>query len=640
KPGRSKSLARSRYEESPLVGEPEKEAPVDENIIVPDYVRALIAKLRSDPTMTPTPEDFFSSEGFPQWRQSMNQTTFQEVLCDLLKARYLDPTRKKKETTKDAKDSKDSAAGGGVVVDLFFKVVEARGLLAKEGKSRDPYIQIAYGPLPEDFDPSTYNPKKDPIAGVEMFQTETLPSTLNPVFNQHVTVPAKNLQDRIVLAVWDKRKDEFLGLVSVGMSEVITGVAKEGYIRRWYKLGPRSGDKKGKDKYVGGEVLIEAQMKDNGNNPLASNSKSAGRSNPETIGMSELAARASFVQSQLITCKASFKSLYKTLLRNCLMLDMETFASSITPSTIELLSEESKTLLKVYGGRASGGAAGGVGGAGWAVGDAFQVIAYLELLFEKYKSYEVPENALMNALETVHSMKRKSGWLSSLEKPILVELLEQMYSYYRTQVTKYKEFYPKNQPRGALETTILMLRMIHKNPIYRESHPKLPESFREELRLIMNEAAISRYSKLQELSSPFDESDTEAVIEGLKKLAELLSEEIEADSKYFAKPFAREVDITRLTAENYLRMFVQTLEESREVISSDEAVGNASKSVFALYKRVRVMDERYARLVPGLRRLSMNNTGFNVERWFAPFVTKWLDNLSTRTLEWVTNAVK
>lgn len=34
------------------------------------------------------------------------------------------------------------------------------------------------------------------------------------------------------------------------------------------------------------------------------------------------------------------------------------------------------------------------------------------------------------------------------------------------------------------------------------------------------------------------------------------------------------------------------------------------------------------------------NTGFNVERWFAPFVHKWLEHLGERTLEWVTNAVK
>lgn len=140
----------------------------------------------------------------------------------------------------------------------------------------------------------------------------------------------------------------------------------------------------------------------------------------------------------------------------------------------------------------------------------------------------------------------------TVQKPTLVDLLDQMHSYYRTQVTNYKEFYPKNMPRGALETTILMLRMIHKNPIYRDSHPTLPESFRDELKGIMMEGAIARYQKLAELTSPFDESDTEAVVEGVEKLAEMLSDEIEADHKYFMKAFAR-YDIYNLRTRPYQR---------------------------------------------------------------------------------------
>ena len=100
-----------------------------------------------------------------------------------------------------------------------------------------------------------------------------------------------------------------------------------------------------------------------------------------------------------------------------------------------------------------------------------------------------------------------------------------------------------------------------------------------------------------------------------------------------------ELDIVRLTAETYLKYFVLTLENHTETIASDQAVRTASKTVFALYKRLRIMDERYAKLVPGLKRLSVN-AGFNVERWFAPFVHKWLEHLGEKTLEWVTNAVK
>jgi hypothetical protein len=287
-----------------------------------------------------------------------------------------------------------------------------------------------------------------------------------------------------------------------------------------------------------------------------------------------------------VSCRVNLKSLYKTLLRNCLLLDIRTNADKITTQTTDLLSEESKTLFRVFGRQ-------------WAISSAYFSICYLELLFDRYKCYEIPTNALLFSLEGIHSMKKNSDWLSEGEKMELNQLLEDMFDYYRAQITKYREFYPKNQPRGALEATIFMLRIIHKYPLYRELHPQLQDSFREELRLMMNEASVSRYQKLQELCAPLDENDTVSVLESMKKLAEMLSEEIEGDVKYFQKPFARELDIVRLTAENYLKYFVLTLESNAVLLSSEKAVQNASPIIFALYKRLRVMDERYGKLVPG-----------------------------------------
>ncbi len=122
---------------------------------------------------------------------------------------------------------------------------------------------------------------------------------------------------------------------------------------------------------------------------------------------------------------------------------------------------------------------------------------------------------------------------------MLVELLHKIYTHYRTQVTKYREYFPKNTPKGALETTIFMLRIIHKNPIYREAHPELSESFREDLRRAMTEACLSRYETLLAFNAPLDEQQLECVLESLRKLAEAISGEIDADAKYFTKAFSR-----------------------------------------------------------------------------------------------------
>ena len=106
--------------------------------------------------------------------------------------------------------------------------------------------------------------------------------------------------------------------------------------------------------------------------------------------------------------------------------------------------------------------------------------------------------------------------------------------------------------------------------------------------------------------APLDEDEVEGVVESIFKLAEFISEEIETDSKYFQKPFSkyflfyfREFDIVRISAESFIKFFVLTLESRNEIITSDQAVASASKVVFDLYRKVREMDERYAKLIPG-----------------------------------------
>lgn len=273
----------------------------------------------------------------------------------------------------------------------------------------------------------------------------------------------------------------------------------------------------------------------------------------------------------------------------------------------------------------------------WVVGSAFQCIAYLELLFEKYKKYEVPTGSLLTAYEKLYvNMKKNAGWLGSYDRPVLIDLLDNMHSYYTTQVSNYKEFYPKNRPSGALETTLLMLRMIHKNQLFRDNHPDEPESFREALRAIMTEAAVRRYQKLNEMCLPFDNT-TEALIESTAKLSEMVVDEIELDNKFFRKPFKRELDILGVVAESFLKYFVLELENITPELSKPQAIDCAEK-VFKLYIKVRQLDKKYAPLVPGLKRLSMGS-GFNVERWFAPFVNRWLDWTSRQTLQWVQNAI-
>ncbi|KAJ3289940.1 hypothetical protein HDU79_003651 [Rhizoclosmatium sp. JEL0117] len=572
-----------------------------DNTIVPEYVNALIRTLMADQTIAPLPEDFASYDGFALWERSINKP-LQEVIADLLYARHIE----------QAVPSKIIPA----TIDIFFKVVEAHGLIAKEGRSRDAYCRIEFGQIP--------NPDIPPRTGIEIFMTETCSQTVNPAWNQHVDVATRDLSDVLIVSVWDRRKDDFLGRVVMTVKDVVLAcgaAGTDGFVSRWAKLEKRGG--KTNDKYVGGEILLEMSI-DMERHP-----------DPEDL---QEADPISYLESTLVACKINFKAIYATLLRSCLILDINTNVPAATQpppldpnaphEIIDLLSEESAATLRIWEEK-------------WMIRHSYKVLAYLDLIFQKYMLYEVPVWALLNAYEELYgNMKRNEGWLNEHEKPFLIDTLEEMHSHYKTQVSNYKEYYPKNKPDEALESTILLLRMIFKSPVFREVHPELPKSFRTEIKEIMIDASNNRFKKLQALASPLDETDVEEVVGGLARLAELLVEDLINDFKYFKKPFEIELDIVKLNAEIFFSRFVGVLSAQFDTLLANEKVVEvASGNMFLLLKGLRSFDSKYCRIYPGIKK-SIAYQNFTVEDWILPFISKWLDHLGTLTVEWVTNAVK
>jgi hypothetical protein len=119
-----------------------------------------------------------------------------------------------------------------------------------------------------------------------------------------------------------------------------------------------------------------------------------------------------------------------------------------------------------------------------------------------------------------------------------MNLVDEMRKTVNERVVRYKELFPKNKPKDALIDTIFVLRMIHRFPHYREKHPELPTSFRDELKILMTESTIARFQRFKESCAPLDPDDPEQVIEGINQLAELVTEEIELDVEYFRNPFS------------------------------------------------------------------------------------------------------
>ena len=68
----------------------------------------------------------------------------------------------------------------------------------------------------------------------------------------------KNLTDRIQITVFDKKKNECLGMVKLLVADLISKSAKEGYLGKWIPLLQR--DEKKKEKYVGGDIFVEVTL--------------------------------------------------------------------------------------------------------------------------------------------------------------------------------------------------------------------------------------------------------------------------------------------------------------------------------------------------------------------------------------------
>jgi hypothetical protein len=590
----------------------ENEQDVDTLNISPDYRDNFIDYLTSQKYEDPTKDDFISSEGYYSWEEKTDKRPFIDVMAQLVDYRFSqewvdEQEAKKLNQLNNANNTNKAPEDSNVEISIIVKVISAQGLVpGKDGKLRNPYCEVK-------FNGST-------------FHTEKCENTLDPYWNQHLEVKAKNLTDGISIAVWDKKikekkkiwkkdhGDEFLGYIKLSISDLINQAARVGYISRWYDLIKRE-DKK--DKYVGGRVLIEAGVGDAAD---VKEEKSLNKNSQDEVSDYDL------LQSQLINCKVSFKHLFKILLKSCLDHDLIYIHREINSNskTSEILSDEAKILLKVFSKQ-------------WVLGDSFLVISYLEETFNLYVNNRIPIHVVVATFDVLYDYMKFDGWLPAYEHPHLLDLLEQMATYHSRQVCHYRDYFPKGKPDGVLASAVYLWRIIFKSKIYRDNHPDLPISFREEIRTQMTKQVENRYTKLLGLSSPFVEN-TEDILIGLVKLADLIVEDIEDDLKYYQDIFKKEINIVRISSQVYLRNFIKELESNSDRLASPEAL-ESSKATFELYRRVRLMDHQYAVLVPSLKRISMGS-GFNVEKWFNDFVISWLKVQQERTLEWVKTAIE
>lgn len=184
---------------------------------------------------------------------------------------------------------------------LQLKIIEAKDLHSKPGKSRSPYVRVEFGAFGDtsvkikksgsipsakqkqkekksSSSSNTTTPPGSPSIPnrtapnrnqIQIYRTPIREMTNHPVFD--TVVPGlypRSVRDKVVLSVWDEKKGYFLGGVEFSAG-VLMAESKAAFdesedsrwVRKWIDIKGR-GKKGGGDKYVGGQVLIEFMFDD------------------------------------------------------------------------------------------------------------------------------------------------------------------------------------------------------------------------------------------------------------------------------------------------------------------------------------------------------------------------------------------
>jgi hypothetical protein len=194
------------------------------------FVQAVCSALRADPTITPIPDDFDTSDGFYIWEQSIRMN-IQEALAHILTKKYISLSR----------GNSSRVASRNFPIRLKAKIVEARELTTKDRNLRDPFCHIQVENV------------KDKDAS-EIYSTEIIKGSNTPYWNQHVFLNIKHLDDKVNFEIWDDKKKHFLGRVLLNAAKLLDELDENGSISGWYLLDKHP---KQKSKYVGGELYLD-----------------------------------------------------------------------------------------------------------------------------------------------------------------------------------------------------------------------------------------------------------------------------------------------------------------------------------------------------------------------------------------------
>ncbi|KAI8916950.1 hypothetical protein DFJ77DRAFT_488843 [Powellomyces hirtus] len=311
------------------------------------------------------------------------------------------------------------------------------------------------------------------------------------------------------------------------------------------------------------------------------------------------------------------RATYRVLLETCLKHDMQNASQQAGQQAAFSLSKLSVALLSECGLR-------------WKLPKEYKDIVLLDLLVTHYNSGTLIEDDLFPRFKSIVKSSRGVEAWTKQDRQYYVSVLDSLNTALHNKLRHFANMlgWKEKTPDGCNSTMQLiglLLTELCDDQAWRTEHPewtdpgRLEELVREELL----EAINTRYRACSDLVSGIPRE-----IIRLTTSVKAVNSDITNYRIYFRDPIFN-ISVTLIAAETCLKYFILEMENMRFSLQGDFQIAE----MLDLYQVVKLLrDMCDESLLPIVK-------NFDVESWFAPFISQWLTLTDQKWLEWAKSAV-
>ncbi|KAG0297547.1 hypothetical protein BGZ96_005855 [Linnemannia gamsii] len=317
-----------------------------------------------------------------------------------------------------------------------------------------------------------------------------------------------------------------------------------------------------------------------------------------------------FHPSEFVFVPQSPKAFYHLLLEMCV--DHALATRHQDDLAVNLISPPTKALLKECGVR-------------WRLTSSWREIILMEVIKERYREAKVSVGFLLDFLQTkFYKDTDVHQWHISE-----VNMLGDVYGGLNHMIFDNVNHDIKdlgNVSADYFRPMLEILDRVHQQDVYQRLNIELKPFFDDITDTVLTESFQKYREKDEEIQKEPYENETVP----LSQMALYIVSEHAVMKKRFPKPLFGAVDVAGIVVEHNLRNFVPLMQNMANMDGRKLPTGD----VFPLYQLCRELVSLFEEYAPS------SSVHFNISTWFRPYVLKYLEDLDSSILGWVTAAIQ